>query len=91
MAPIFSLKTKAKEILSEAGYQKHLSSVTYLSAAVKTTYFIESVYSKLRQSGVLHTFNLNSKSTNSTLKSSKSYFSRVNIHRIYTLAFFNIS
>ena len=46
--------------------QKHLSS-TYLSAvhvtAVKTTYFIQSVYSKLRLSWLWHTFNLNSKST----------------------------
>ena len=46
--------------------QKPLSS-TYLSAvhvtAVKTTYFIESVYSKLRLSWLWHTSNLNSKST----------------------------
>ena len=46
--------------------QKHLSP-TYLSAvhvtAVKTTYFIESVYSKLRLSWLWLKFNLNPEST----------------------------
>ena len=59
----FLLKVWAQE----PDTQKYLSS-TYLSAvrvtAVKTTYFIESVYSKLRLSWLWHTFNLNnSKST----------------------------
>ena len=76
------------DIVQGLDVQNHLSS-THLSVvhitAVKKTYFMVSVYTKLRLSWTLAWVELNPKSTYGTLKSSKFNLSRENICIIYGL------